>query len=403
MIKRISGYLSAAYLSAVFPFVVQPLVAAKLTPEEYSNFALISTYIALGVAFNFGISGKLLDAKNSASDLLQQNSVNLVLSFALTAFNTLALVLIGVFYLNQKLSAAFCIALFVGVYSAASLESHFTYLQIERKDKYVNYISISQSALLSLLTLILIIHYNLSFFGREIAIVVTGILVISFIISQKQHLPLIDVDKNLIIKTGAFAIHSAPHKLSSIALMHFPKISFLYFGFQNEFGFYSYAMFYVSLILLAFEALNKSFIGYYRKSAEISLSALKIAYIRISAITVAVCAISALLFYWLLAFVFLLDNSEVARGARQYTPFLIFAAISLGIYYPAASVMMILQRPLHLGFGTLISFVIMLIFLMIDIPLDYNIKIPVSQIIGYSMLALITHVQVFINLPKVIK
>ncbi|OBU09373.1 lipopolysaccharide biosynthesis protein [Morganella psychrotolerans] len=374
--KQSSIYLSSNILNALIPFILLPFFSQYLNTEAYGKiaiFQLIITGLGAIVGLNtVGAASRYYFEKVSLRrKILYNNS-----GFSILIYSTIFTLIFSLIF-NHSLTYFFNIPthwLILAILNSFGLyiiQFRLTYFQIKNKALKYSIYQIGNSLVNFILTIILILEFNLGENGRVYSILASTFLfsILSLISLSRESLISFLYKKHKYIKNNlSFGLPLLPHVfgvflLSSIDRFYISK----YFGLSTA-GIYMMA-FQVSMgLLLIFDAMNKAFTPFLFKTLSSITEKDKAKIIKISYILFMFCIVVGLISYLISPTLLIFFIGEKYIQSAQVVNLLCIGQTFQGLYLVITNYIFYAKKTLYLSFVTIFSGFLNVVLLIILVP-----------------------------------
>lgn len=266
--KRSSVYLISNILNAIVPFVLLPVLTFYLSPDEYGQIAMFQTLIT-GLAALTGLNAvgaanrKFYDQHDSSSLAIFNGAC-----FFILLFSSLTLGGVSLFIsteISQWLSIPTTWIYFAVVISSANFIIQFRLGQWQIRERAISFgvMQVSQSILVLLLSLVLIIWLQLGASGRIHALLATSIMyaVLSiFLLYKDRLLVLSSLNTDDLKEALSFGIPLVPHVVGIFFLSSVDRFFINQTLGVAEAGIYMLAVQLSLGMAVVFDAINKALV-----------------------------------------------------------------------------------------------------------------------------------------------
>jgi len=220
VLKNSIIYIIGDVVNKAVPFLMLPILTKYLTPSDYGIIASFSSFVGFLTIF-IGIS--LHGAINVAFFKLEKEAlrVYIVNAFLILVFTTFIVFFI-IFIFDKNISEKLLLDkewLYIGI--LVSLSQFITLLNTtlwiaEQNPKAYSIYQFSQTLLITILSILLVVGYNLEWEGRIIAIIISAVsfALISLILLKKRDYFIFEYRVEDIKHLLKFGIPMIPHQLA---------------------------------------------------------------------------------------------------------------------------------------------------------------------------------------------
>ncbi|MFU1505712.1 lipopolysaccharide biosynthesis protein [Aeromonas veronii] len=268
LLRNSTIYLASNILNALVPFLLLPILTRYLTPDEYGQIAMLQTLIT-GLAALTGLNAvgaanrKFYD-KHDASALALFNGT--CLHILLLSSLTLGVVC---FFLSAELSQWLNIptswVYFALVISSANFIIQFRLGQWQIRERAVSFgvMQVSQSVLVLILSLVLIIGYQQGAAGRVDALMATSVVYAGLgllLLYRDRLLVLLPLKKAFFKEVLSFGVPLVPHVVGIFLLSSIDRFFINRQLGVAEAGIYMLAVQLSLGMAVVFDAINKALV-----------------------------------------------------------------------------------------------------------------------------------------------
>ncbi len=356
-----SIYLLSNILNAAIPFALLPVLTRYLTPAEYGEVAMFQTWLAaLGAFTGLSVHGaaarKYYDTGMDGQELKRFIGACL----QVLAFSTLFTFLV-VFLLRAQLATwlglkpAWVLAA-VGV-SAASfvIQVRLEQWQIRRQAISYGMLQISQSLLVMLLSLLLVVVLLWAAQGRILAHIwtVLAFMVIALYFLHKDKLLAFNDKWSRIREALAFGVPLIPHVAGSFLVSAVDRFVVNAELGLAQAGMYMVAVQFSSVMLLVFDAINKAYIPWLYERLQRNVHAEKQQVVRYTYLYFAVVLFIAALAFLVGPYFITLIAGERFSSAGDAIGWLALGQAFGGMYYMVTNYIFYSKRTGLLSLSTI--------------------------------------------------
>lgn len=264
-------YLFSNILNAVIPFLLLPVLTRYLSPAEYGEVAMFQTLLGalsafVGVTFVGAAGRKYYDASLSKDELAKfiGSCIQLVVMFSIVVF-------IVLFFTKSELSKWLGLkadyVLFAVFVASCSVIINLRLGQWQVQKQSIKYgaLQISQSLFNMLLSLLLVVVLLKGADGRinsQIVISLVFVVIALFFLKKERLLKVFIWERGYLMEALRFGVPLMPHAVGAFLLI---SVDRFFIGKEiglSEVGIYMVAVQLVSVMSLAFDAINKAYVPY---------------------------------------------------------------------------------------------------------------------------------------------
>ncbi|NMA84151.1 MAG: oligosaccharide flippase family protein [Epulopiscium sp.] len=266
LLKNAGIYTITNFINALIPFFLLPILTRHMTPKEYgivSMFTVLISFVTpfIGVSINSAIARAYYDNEKIDFKKYVANSLYILL---VSSF----VVSIIFFIFSDKISS---ISLFpqkflgiVIVYSFAQfiVRVILTLWQVQVKPIKYGIFQISQTAFNTLLSVMLVVSLNMSWYGRVFGQTISYIIfaVIAFVILYRNGFVFNKYSKEYITHALGFGIPLIPHAIGGVLMTMTDRIFITNMVGVDATGIYSVGYQIGVIISLLSESFNKAYV-----------------------------------------------------------------------------------------------------------------------------------------------
>ena len=267
MFKSTVIYTLSSILSAVFPFLLLPILTRLLSPEEYGQIAMFIIFTsALGALIGLSVHGaanrRFFDEDVSHIELARFNGNCVYILLVSTAFSVLILSFIDTVLADFLGIPIVWIYLgVISVFFSFVLNIRLGQWQIREKAKQVGFTQVTNSLLACLFSLLLIVLLNFGAEGRIYGITLTSVIVgiLSYYTLRSDELILFEFNIRDFTDALAFGVPLIPHVLGGFLLLSVDRLVInKELGLEMT-GIYMVAVSLGSVLNLVFNGVNKAY------------------------------------------------------------------------------------------------------------------------------------------------
>jgi len=263
MIKAISTYTISSYLSAIFSFILIPILTKYLEPSSFGIISATTSLIAIFQIFGLSLNGSI-----SRSYLIKNSDIKHVIGgftqISLISFSVLAAL---VFTLREFISAHTGIPpdwlIFIPVLAFFQfyISAYLALCQAAEHLSEYSTIQIGQAALSTSATLLLVVTINWNWEGRLIAIGISSCIVffvILFLLSKNKWLSF-STHKAFISQSIKFGAGLLPYQAGGLLSNYSDRLYITNLIGAHELGIYTASLQLTSIFSIFIDAINKAY------------------------------------------------------------------------------------------------------------------------------------------------
>jgi O-antigen/teichoic acid export membrane protein len=399
LIKSTIIYLLSSLIEKGIMFILIPIYTRYLTVSEYGEYSLILSILSiLVILFTLSLSGSAsrfhFDGDENYEKLHYGNIYGLVL---LISFTLIILSIIFVKIFETDLKNIFIYNYFYQIVSISLLASifqiHLQKLQMEYKAFSYGLLSILKSIITTLISIILLVYFNLKIeailFAMIIGLLSVDIYILYYLIKNNYKL---NLNKKLSKKNINYSKNLILHNLSSIAMQFIDKFFITYLVNISQTGIYSLGAQVTIILSIINTSINKSLVP---KTLE-SFKSKNYSYlINLATITILITILFSILLSLFGPELILLIAPILYKDSWTVIPFLSFYFVFQMYYYRIAGILFFKEEATkYISLTTLIS-------LILNIILNYTfIKawgIKGAAIASLISMAIVNYIVIYIS------
>jgi len=382
-------YTVSDVINMALPFLLLPILARYLTPDDYGTlnaFSSIVAGISILVSLNVSAAINVMYYKLKKEEL--SIYIGNALMISLTSFIMILIIaLIFRNYIEESLQISF-IWILLGI--ILSFTNFITVINtnlwiMEQKPILFGGFKISNTVLNFGISLFLVVVLLLSWKGRALGIFISGIIysIISLILLFKRGFLKFKFNLDYIKDALKFGIPLLPYQLSGWIRNGGIIFLLIYLVGKNETGLYSVGSKFALIIIVLSLAFSKAWGPYlYRELAkEITLKT-KIKVVKVTYLVFIAYLLLSLLLTWVAPFLIEFVFPESYSESYKYVGYLVFGAAFQGMYLMVVKFIYFEKKTKYVAY---ITFVISIInFLLAFVLIKYNGSIGAAQATAIS-------------------
>jgi len=392
--KDTSIYTISDILNKLVPFILLPVLTRYLTPQDYGIIAMFFVFTSiLGIVMTLETNTAIsVNYFKISREKLQVYIFNILLIISIATSFTIIVIML----FHTTISELLAIPtewLFIGI--IVTLLQFITTInlllwQSEQNPIPLGIYQISQTIVNLLLSLLLIIGFEMGWEGRLIAISIASIIfgMLSLVFLYKRSYLKFKFSRESIEDALKFGIPLLPHALSVWIRTGVDRIFITIFVSASATGLYTVAFQIASVISILTKAFNKAYSPYlFKKLSEITQNDKKriVQYTYLYFIALLLIAVGLTLISPLLIKIFL---GEAFQEVWRYIPWIAFSFAFYGMYLMIVNYILFTKKTAQLSYVTLS--VSLLHIIVSYLLISYN------GILGAAQATMLTSFTVFI-------
>jgi len=365
-----SIYIIGDVINKAIPFFLLPVLTKHLTPSDYGIITAFGSFVSFITIF-IGLS--LPGAVNIAFFKLKKKELGIYIVNALIIFAfTVSIVFFIIFIFETEISDRLLldrewlyIAILVSISQIITILNTILWIAEEKPKAYTIY-QLTQTVLITSLTLILIIGFGLSWKGQIISLLIGAVsfAIISLTFLYKRNYFVFKYDKLDMKDLLSFGIPMVPHQLSGWIRTAGDKILLISLVGSASTGLFTVG-YQVGMIMgILATAFNKVWSPYLYKqlnnnpSMELKIKIVKFTYIFFFSILLLVAIL-----YYLSKFLFIYIIDEKFIASQEFVLYVLLSNALNGMYFMVVGYLFYLKKTSFLAY---ITFSIALVHVLLN-------------------------------------